>query len=479
MSPWWADTLGAFLRSGRRQLVARVGRRGGKSSSLCRLAVALALYGGHDVPPGDIGWVCFVSVSRDEASARLRTICAILDALGVPYAPAGDGAITIQGRPIGFKVLTGSVAGVSGWTSIAVIADELAKWVDRQTLTNPATEVLAALRPTMATQPNARIILSSSPVSDDDAHARAFDEGDTDFQTVAHAATWAANPTISEADTHALEPDERVWKREYAAIPQAAVLDGYLADVVAQCVDNRRKGPTQEPRPGVHYVVSLDPALRRDEFALAVLRCELNAERLPVVIVETVMGWRAAQGQVLSVEATVERVAEVCRRFGASVAYSDQYCVDVLAVLLSRHGIGLVGVPWTASNKAAKFRAFRALCMDRRVRIVDEPQTVAQLESICIKLTPSGTESYEGRGNDDRAFAVVLGALEAMRMPSNPAGTPDDVDHADDAARTFVRRAYPLSAQLAAADASDDFDAEEISSGIAAYLSGAERTPIQ
>src|SRR4051812_16685676 len=74
VSPWWRQQIERFFRSGRRQLVLRVGRRGGKSSTLCRVAVAWALFGAFSVPPGDIGIVAFVSVSRDESAQRLRTI---------------------------------------------------------------------------------------------------------------------------------------------------------------------------------------------------------------------------------------------------------------------------------------------------------------------------------------------------------------------------------------------------------------------
>ena len=65
MSAWWRDALATFYASGRRQLVLRVGRRGGKSSTLSRVAVCEALYGEHPIPPGDVGVVAFVSVRRE------------------------------------------------------------------------------------------------------------------------------------------------------------------------------------------------------------------------------------------------------------------------------------------------------------------------------------------------------------------------------------------------------------------------------
>ena len=80
-SPWWLATIRRWYESGKRQAVLRCGRRGGKSSTLSRLAVVEMLYGKHDVPPGDIGVVAVISTDRPEASGRLSTIAAILDAL--------------------------------------------------------------------------------------------------------------------------------------------------------------------------------------------------------------------------------------------------------------------------------------------------------------------------------------------------------------------------------------------------------------
>ena len=40
--------------------------------TLFACAVALALFCPFDVPPGDTGWVVFVSTARDEAAQRLQ-----------------------------------------------------------------------------------------------------------------------------------------------------------------------------------------------------------------------------------------------------------------------------------------------------------------------------------------------------------------------------------------------------------------------
>jgi|GEM_PF-2634202 len=238
LSPYWRRTIENWLLSGKKQLVVRCGRRGGKSSSLCRLAGAVAIAGDHNVTPGDIGYVTFLSTSKEEATARLRMIKSMLDTLNVKHKLRDGIVIELQDRPIAFRVVAATVAGVSGFTSIAVIADEVAKWRDGDSGSNPANEVLASVRPTLATQPNGRIVLSSSAFSIDDAHARAIDAGCTEFQDVAVATTWQANPTLTEASCRVLEPDPRLFDREYASIPSAVTSSTLDAeDINAAFVD--------------------------------------------------------------------------------------------------------------------------------------------------------------------------------------------------------------------------------------------------
>ena len=422
-TPWWLATLDRFMSSGRRRLVVRVGRRGTKSSALVRLAVGWALHVGRlgVVPPGDRGYVSFLSVSREEAAARLATIRELLTAAHIPHTSRGD-TIDLDSMRTGFKVLTASVAGVSGWTTILIIADEMAKWVDVERSANPAREVIASVSPTGASL-DAPEILSSSAWTTDTFHEECFSLGDSPEQMTASAPTWIANPSLTESALRKREPDPRIFDREYGAIPQPSVLDGYLADVIRDCVDVGRT--TAEPRSGVAYTVAIDPAWRRDEFAAAVLHGGVVADSDPRVVVDVVTGWRARDGEPLSVELTIDRLAELCGRWGTWDVYTDQASYDPLRALCARRGICLIGVPWTSANKAAKFRRFRSLALDRRVALPDEPQTIAQLESIAIRSTPSGGETFEGRGSaDDRAFAVVLGSDQVIASMEAEAARP-------------------------------------------------------
>lgn len=424
-SPWWLETLERFYATGNRQLVLRVGRRGGKSSTLCRVGVLEALYGEHHVPPGDLGVVAIVSTHRDEAAQRLRTVKAILDALSVKYRPI-DGGIELADRPVAFKVYTASISGVSGFTAISVVCDEVSKWRDSDTGANPAREVLSSLRPTMATQPNARIFLSSSPLGRLDAHAAAFDRGDDDFQCVGFAPTWVANPSLTEAATHALERDEDRWSREFAALPieeaESSLLSSTLLDRVT------RAESLELPRAYGHsYVAAIDPATRGNAWTLCIAtrrRIEGRSRRSIVLARE----WRGSTAKPLEPDKVLAEIAIICREYGITSVVTDQWHGDSLAAIGRRVGISLSIQPMTAGRKVSLYEDFATWIADCEVDIPAHPQLRADLLNIRRKLTPNGFTislalTPDGRHADYAPAAVAAlerAWLEAREPPPAP-----------------------------------------------------------
>lgn len=419
ISPWWRQTIRRWYASGRRRLVPRVGRRGGKSSSLCRLGVVEALYGQHNIPPGDVGVVAIVSARRPDAMDKLRTIKAILDALRVPYTERGE-TIELTGRRVVFTVFTASIAGVSGFTSIFVFLDEVAKWRDSDTGANPAGVVISSIAPTLATQPNARMVLSSSPMGLLDAHADAFAQGETPLQVTAHATTWEANPTLTEEGTRLEEPDPVVWAREYAAIPQAEAETSLLSAVL---VDRATRASLDiEPDDRHRYVATMDPATRGNAWTLIVASLSDNHVRCVVLARE----WVGSKAKPLSPSAVFQEAAALLKPYGLSHVYSDQFAEDALRELARPHGLYLiVDAPWTAATKADAYDGLRALMQEGRLEIPNDSVVKNDLLGIRIRLTRTGT-SYElasqGSRHSDYAPAIAM-AVSLCRVPCTPVVT--------------------------------------------------------
>ena len=435
VSTWWLETLIRFYSSGRRQLVLRVGRRGGKSSTLCRIAVLEALFGQHIIPPGDVGVVAIISVSRDEAAQRLRTIRAILDALGIKYRPIESG-IELEGRPVVFKTFAASVAGVSGFTCVCAIADEVAKWRDADTGANPASEVLASLRPTMATQPHARIFLSSSPLSTVDAHFEAFELGDTPFQVTAYAPSWVANPSLSEEGTRGLEPDGRRWAREYLAVPQAAVNAAFDADAIDRAFKPRMTGGYES----AEAVLVIDPSSGRsdawawglaryirDERGRWLRRGDGEIRRWPDGSKRAAPDWKPMGAPILRFEALdgvegnfwsqvsggeiVDRLVAIARREGVRQVHADQREALMLSSAFERAGLRYHSHDWTGQSKPLAVEAVRRWLREGTLWLPTSGKGDAlkrELLQFEERLTPAGQFTFRGRGTTHDDYVALL-----------------------------------------------------------------------
>lgn len=228
MSPWWERVFSRIYMFPRPRSVIRAGRRGGKSSSLARYTCHETLYAGFEAPKGD--WLVYPLICQDKRTAndRLKSCTQILETLG--YSDK-NGATKTTELEIKFpdfrktiRCVTCTPAAVVGMTCFGSTGDEVTRWRDSNDR-EVAAEVLKSLAPSMLTmtQKGARLILISSPMGQDDEHAKAYARGTTPQQLVFYAPTWVANPsdeTTKEA-TQLLEPDFQTWLREFGAIPQA------------------------------------------------------------------------------------------------------------------------------------------------------------------------------------------------------------------------------------------------------------------
>jgi hypothetical protein len=456
ISPWWWDTLGGFYGRDLRQLVLRVGRRGGKSSTLCRVGVCEALHGDHSIPPGDVGVVAIVSTTKPEARERLRTVRAILDALKVGHHPI-EGGLELDTKPRAFKVFAGTIAGVSGFTSICVLCDEVAKWRDADTGANPATEVLASIRPTMKTQPNARIFLSSSPVGRLDAHAAAFDEGETSLQIVAHAPTWAANPTLSEASTRKDEPDELIWQREYAAVP----IDGEVASLFSPVTIDAatRAELTRSADPGCSDAAGMDPGTKRNAWTIVLAGKRWVGGRIKLCVLRC-MEWRGTQSQPLKPEVVMQEIAEIVSPHRLHHVHTDHWSVDALAAVgrmprKVRVGPDLIDwplylIPWRYSQ-AEKLRGYETIRVGLEtgaVELAPVPQLRRDMLAVQKIVTRNGLtvdfgESPDGRHADFApALLLALDRAAILPDPPNPVAKAEDERLVEEWDAPRKKRAY-------------------------------------
>lgn len=423
MSPWWRLQIARAYFFPKRQAVFRVGRRGGKSTSLCRVIVAETLFGDHNVPGGDVGVFAIISMDRENAKDRIDTCAKIITDLGI-RCKATTTEIDVKELSRAIRVYTASVAGVSGFTAIGNCCDELSKWKDEKEGSNPAREVLASLRPTMATMPNARQWLISSPYSTIDAHYEAMKEGTTvSGQTVFYAPTWVANPTILEQKTRDDEEDEPTWEREYKAIPAAAEDDAFFP---SDKIEAARIEKDWDIVPDTASIKSgADLGFRRNSTALvSLLGGQWEKDGKYVYDLLRSDEW-VPKEKTLVPGVIFAEIAEILEDTGSISVCSDLHYIDAFAEVLEDNDLPLVEFPHDQFVEA--YIKLRVLLSQGRIDLSKaSDKLIRQLKQTRSRFTPTGmsVSNPEIRGaHGDLVSALVAAVYNiAIHQPSDPFG---------------------------------------------------------
>jgi hypothetical protein len=145
---------------------AVVGRRGGKSRVAALLALYLACF--RDWAPhlsaGEVGTVMLLGADRRQARVAMRYVLGLIE--GVPMLRRMVVKRTAESLELTNRIVveihTASFRSVRGYSVVAAIADEIAFWRSEDSA-NPDSEIIAGLRPAMATLPGALLLAISSP----------------------------------------------------------------------------------------------------------------------------------------------------------------------------------------------------------------------------------------------------------------------------------------------------------------------------
>lgn len=422
LTPFWREQTRRLYESGLATLIGRVGRGGAKSHTSAKVALNEVLFGDWRIPPGERHYWAFVSARKDEAEQRIVLLESFLRALGIAFSTKG-GTISLRDRPRGFKVFACNIGAVSGFRCLGYSADELAKWNVEGV--NPSAEVCASLNAMTVTHPGSKRLLISSPLGLTDYHAQRFDQGDTDEQMTAHAPSWVANPGgISEADTRTAEPDDRVWAREYAAIPGSGVTDDWFGAGVSRAV--RTEVPAWQP--WMRTFLAIDQAFALDRFGWAVVSSIRRRTGARETVLHEAGEWKP-DGTPSQMAGKLRR--EVCSRYGVGEddtkrVYCDQHEGHSFRELARREGLFVEVVPWTAgegeTSKATRFRSVRMAMLEGEFLFGDDPVLIEQMRATRGIILPSGGERIEVqrtmKGHGDKLSAVVLAASIALSFPA-------------------------------------------------------------
>jgi hypothetical protein len=198
-----------------------VGRRGGKSLVLALIATYLAavLDWSPYLTGGERGTIMIIAADRRQARTIFRYVTALLKDTTLSKLIERETADTLDlSNSVTIEILTASFRTVRGYTLIAALCDEIAFWRSDESGANPDREIIAAIRPAMATIPGSMLLCASSPYARRgtlfDTHQRHFGKAG-DPILVWQADTKTMNPTV---------PD-RIIEEAYADDPARAAAE--------------------------------------------------------------------------------------------------------------------------------------------------------------------------------------------------------------------------------------------------------------
>jgi hypothetical protein len=477
LTPWWRVQLARWYATpGAVTFVGRVGRGGAKSHTSVKVSLNETLFGDWKIPPGERHFWAYVSKTKDEATQRLALIERLLADLSIAYDRQGD-EIALRDVPRGWRVFAATIGAVSGFRCFGYSADELAKWQAGPELANPAIEVCGSLNAMTITHPGARRVLISSPLGGLDYHFERFERGDSDDQIVAHAASWVANPAgITEEQTRKAEPNEKVWNREYRAIPQANYSNAFDADAVARafrpapagsserpiCVVDASSGkgdaftwgivgyvrPTADhvsryqtrkvPRRALVRIGGVDSLVASDETLEEIVH-DVNgpvtnpdwlAASKPVLVFHHMDAVEGRFAGTVSGSAIVDKIAKDCKRFRAELIVGDQREAFFLHGECQRHGLRFVSLDWTNANKIEAVTRLKRLFAEGATALPPRREKLRrELLNYSERITASGAIVFNARGtghDDEAALCLTAAMAEIERLvPGSPAYFPN------------------------------------------------------
>jgi hypothetical protein len=399
---------------GSREAWLIVGRRGGKSLVLALIAVFLACFIGWRpyLSPGERGTVMVIAADRRQARVIFRYALAFLRVIpapsGHPKMIERETAEAVDlANGITIEILAASFRAVRGYTLVAALCDELAFWRSDESA-NPDSEIIAAIRPAMATIPGAMLLCASSPYARRGVLWEAFR---THFGKPGPVLAWKAdtrtmNPTVPQSVIdEAYERDPASAAAEYGAEFRRDIETFIAREVIeAAVVPDRHELP---PVPGVRYVAFTDPSGgSADSMTLAIAHHDKDGRRVLDAVRE--------RRPPFSPDGVVQEFTDLLKLYRIAKVTGDRYAGE-----WPRERFRVHGVRYELSDqpKSDLYRDLLPRLNSGTVELLDLPRITAQFIGLERRTARSGKDSIDHApgGHDDLANAVSGALLLASK----------------------------------------------------------------
>ncbi len=395
-----------------REAYFAVGRRGGKSLFAAALATYAAAFRDYRsfLKPGHHAVVMVLAADKAQAGVVFSYISAFFDhvpMLGALVKSRTQDSITLRTRLI-IQVQAASFRRIRGRTVVCAILDEVAFWMNDADSENPDREIVAAIKPSLATIPNRLFVALSSPYARRgvlwEACQRYYGKDDATALFI-KADTATMNPSIDPAFLQEqYDKDPATARSEYGADFRED-LESYVSPEAVSLVI--AKGRTYLPfESGKRYFAFCDPAggSGQDSMTLAIARGDSERAVLCRII---------ERKPPFSPENIIADFAAVLKEYGLASATGDHFAGDWPKDRFRAHGVVYHIVE---RSKSDLYQAFLPLINAGRVELLDHARLIGQLLALEKRTGPSGKDLItHPSGSHDDVINAAAGALVSVK----------------------------------------------------------------
>lgn len=393
-----------------------VGRRGGKTRAAGTLAAYIGGLCDHSgyLAPGERGVIPILAASTAQAGRAFMHAKGILQhspmlADLIDGEPTADTIrlttlVDIEVKPANFRT-------VRSITAVAAIADEIAFW-SVEGSANPDSEILNALRPSLATTGGPLMVISSPYAKRGELYGtfkRDFGAEGDPVILVAKGASSTFNSTLPQ------KVIDRAYARDAAAA--SSEYGGEFRNDIQAFIDrdvveaNVTRGMVERrPYSGIRYVAFVDPSGgSNDSMTLAIGHSEGDKAVLDAIREEK---------PPFSPEAVVGKFCAVLKEYGITEVTGDRYAGE-----WPREQFRKLGITYNVGEivRSDLYRDMLPVLNSQRADLLDSPVLVNQIVGLERRVARGGKESIDHapNGHDDVANAVA-GVLSLIAPKQSP-----------------------------------------------------------
>jgi hypothetical protein len=389
------------------------GRRAGKSFVLALIAVFLACFceWSRYLSPGERGTIMVLAADRRQARTIYRYAHALLTRVPMlAQLVERETAEAIDlSNGVTIEIMAASFRSVRGYTLIAALCDEVAFWRSDDSA-NPDAEIIAALRPAMATIPDAMLLCASSPYARRgvlwEAFRRHFGRAGSPL-LVWKADTRTMNLTVPQSVIdEAMEADPASALAEYGAQFRTDVETYIAREVVdAAVVPGRFELPSLT---GTSYIAFVDPSGGNSDSMTMAIAHRGEHDRVTLDAVRE-------RRPPFSPDDVVLEFVSLLKSYNICTVRGDRYAGEWPRERFRVHGITY---EVAEQSKSDLYRDLLPILNSGRAELLDVPRLASQLCGLERRTARGGRDSVDHApgAHDDLANSVAGAIVSATNF---------------------------------------------------------------